>query len=90
MSKVLKTTIMTSRDFNQNIASAKRAAKNGPVIITDRGKEAFVLQTIEHHNQNRKAGISLYDALVPKNAEEMDFEFEIPTWNFVAKVPDFE
>ena len=30
-------TTMSSRDFNQDTSGAKRAAKEGPVFITDRG-----------------------------------------------------
>lgn len=31
------TTILSSRDFNQDVSRAKRAAEDDPVIITDRG-----------------------------------------------------
>ncbi|WP_442582637.1 type II toxin-antitoxin system Phd/YefM family antitoxin [Mesorhizobium sp. ASY16-5R] len=40
-------TTMTSRQFNQDTARAKREARNGPVFITDRGKPTHVLMTIE-------------------------------------------
>jgi antitoxin (DNA-binding transcriptional repressor) of toxin-antitoxin stability system len=36
-------TEIASRDFNQDVSRARRAADNGPVIITDRGKPAYVL-----------------------------------------------
>lgn len=36
---------MTSREFNQHTSRAKAAADRGPVIITDRGKPAYVLTT---------------------------------------------
>ncbi len=35
---------ISGRDFNQDVAGAKRAAEKGPDIITDRGMPAFVLQ----------------------------------------------
>ena len=35
--------VMSSREFNQNPSEAKREAETGPVIVTDRGKPAFVL-----------------------------------------------
>jgi prevent-host-death family protein len=67
-------TIITSRDFNQDTAGAKRAAELGPVIITDRGKPAHVLLTV-----------AAYEALVaeaPKItrllAEAEKIEFEAP------------
>jgi PHD/YefM family antitoxin component YafN of YafNO toxin-antitoxin module len=40
-------TTMTSRQFNQDTSRAKKAAEKGPVYITDRGKPAHVLLTIE-------------------------------------------
>jgi len=36
-------TKLSSREFNQYISRAKRAADMGPVIITDRGQPAYVL-----------------------------------------------
>ena len=36
-------TTISSRDFNQDVSQAKRAAEAGPVVITDRGRPAFVL-----------------------------------------------
>ncbi len=38
-----KITTMTSREFNQHTGVAKSAADKGPVVITDRGKPAYVL-----------------------------------------------
>lgn len=38
-------TTLTSRDLNQDVSRAKKAAKDGPVVITDRGKPAHVLMT---------------------------------------------
>ena len=40
-------TTVTSRALNQDIAGAKRAARSGPVFITDRGRPAHVLLCIE-------------------------------------------
>ena len=34
---------MSARDFNRDVSAAKRAADHGPVIITDRGRAAYVL-----------------------------------------------
>ena len=36
-------TTLSSRELNQDVTRAKKAAKNGPVFITDRGKPAPVL-----------------------------------------------
>ena len=39
-------TTVTSRELNRDVARAKRAAKAGPVFITDRGRHAHVLLSI--------------------------------------------
>ncbi len=46
----LRTTI-SSRTLNQDIGRAKRAARLGPVVITDRGRPAFVLLRYEAYRQ---------------------------------------
>ena len=43
--KLPRAVTMTSREFNQHTSRAKAAADHGPVIITDRGKPAYVLTT---------------------------------------------
>ena len=42
-------TTLTSRELNQDIGRAKRAAQHGPVFITDRGKPAHVLLSIDEY-----------------------------------------
>lgn len=39
--------VMTSREFNQDVSQAKRAARLAPVFVTDRGKPTHVLLGIE-------------------------------------------
>jgi hypothetical protein len=36
-------TKLSSREFNRNISRAKRAADEGPVIVTYRGEQHYVL-----------------------------------------------
>lgn len=42
-------TTFSSRRFNQDATRAKNAARNGPVVITDRGRPAHVLLSIEEY-----------------------------------------
>lgn len=42
---------LSAREFNQDVSAAKRAAADGPVVITDRGEPAYVLLTIADYNQ---------------------------------------
>ena len=69
-------TTLSGREFNQDIARAKRAAEKGPVIITDRGAPAFVLQRYEDWRRQAGAGpgVSLLDALADPAGEGIDFE----------------
>ena len=38
-------TTFSSREFNQYVSEAKKAAESGPVFITDRGKPALASST---------------------------------------------
>lgn len=52
---------VTSRDFNQDAARAKKGALNGPVFITDRGRPAHVLLSIEEYQRLTGKGRTLAD-----------------------------
>ena len=39
----------SSREFTRDVSAAKRAAENGPVFITDRGRPAYALLRIEDY-----------------------------------------
>jgi prevent-host-death family protein len=67
-------TTMTSREFNQDAGRAKRAAKAGPVFITDRGRPAHVLLTAEQYQALAGRRVSLADALGMPAAARMEFE----------------
>lgn len=41
----------SSRNFTRDVGAAKRAAAEGPVFITDRGRPAFALLKIEDYYQ---------------------------------------
>ena len=56
-------TTITSRELNQDIARAKKAAKSGPVFITNRGKPAHVLLSIEDYRRLAAERRSLVEAL---------------------------
>ena len=45
------TTQFTAREFNQDASRVKRASQEGPVFITDRGKPAHVLMTVEAYER---------------------------------------
>ncbi len=86
---------MSAREFNQYLAKAKRAAQDGPVIITDRGRPAHVLLSYEAYEAMaaKKPARSAYDVMLEANREVNvpgieDIELELP-WRD-AKAPIFE
>jgi prevent-host-death family protein len=69
-------TTVSSREFNQDAGRAKKAARNGPVFITDRGRPAHVLMTIEDYQRLTDRSMSLAEALA--QPDSTDFEFQPP------------
>jgi len=45
------TITFTSREFNRDASRVKKAADGGTVVITDRGRPAHVMMTIEAYEQ---------------------------------------
>ena len=68
----------SSRDFTRDVGAAKRAAAEGPVFITDRGRPAFALLKIEDYyhlaGQQEASLLDVMDA-IPGGA---GIEFEAP------------
>jgi len=66
-------TTFSSREFNQDTSKAKKAAKNGPVFITDRGKPAHVLLSIEEYQSMVAPAASIVDLLALPGTETIRF-----------------
>jgi Antitoxin Phd_YefM, type II toxin-antitoxin system len=66
-------TTLSSREFNQDASKAKKAAQSGPVFITDRGRPAHVLLTIEAYQALAGNSASIIDLLALPGVEEIDF-----------------
>ena len=69
-------TTLSSREFNQDTSRAKKAAAKGPVFITDRGRPAHVLLSIEEYRRITGGHRKIADALAMP--EVADIEFETP------------
>ncbi len=67
-------TTLSSREFNQDTSGAKKAARSGPVFVTDRGKPAYALLTIEDYRRLTGGQIALAEALAQPDAPDFDFE----------------
>lgn len=73
----MPTTTLSSREFNQDASGAKRAARKGPVIITDRGRPAHVLLTIEAYEKltrNTRKAQGIADLLAMPGVAQIEFE----------------
>jgi prevent-host-death family protein len=80
-------TTLSSREFNQGASDAKRAANNGPVFITDRGRPAHVLLSFEDYQQLTQQRRNIADALaMPGN---VDIEFDPPRVTLGSRLADF-
>lgn len=69
-------TTISSREFNQDTSRAKQAASKGPVFITDRGRPAHVLLTIEDYQELSGSRASIVEQLAMPG--EADVEFDPP------------
>lgn len=67
-------TTVSSREFNHDVGAAKKAAANGPVFITDRGRPSHVLLTVEAYRRLLAKQPSLVDLLAMPEAAAIEFE----------------
>ena len=66
--------IFTSREFNQDSSRAKKAADEGPVFITDRGRPSYVLLTVAEFERLTHPKATIVDLLAMPDAPLIDFE----------------
>ncbi len=81
-------TQLSSREFNQDSAGAKKAAEKGPVVITDRGRPAHVLLTYEAYERLIGAHHVLDTLGRPVGIE--DVELDVPMSGETSPVPAFD
>lgn len=67
-------TTVSSREFNQDTSRAKQAARRGPVFITDRGRPAHVLITIEEYQKLTGGPMTLADALAQPEGTDVELD----------------
>ncbi len=80
-------TTLSSREFNQDTSRAKKAAGHGPVFITDRGKPAHVLLSIEDYQRLAGTRRKIADALAMPGVA--DIEFDPPRVTIGSRPTDF-
>jgi len=78
----------SSRDFTRDVSAAKRAAARGPVLITDRGRPAYALLSIQDYyalsGAQQESLLDVMDA-IPGG---MGIEFDPPPAQIALPVAD--
>lgn len=77
-------TTMSARDLNRDVSAAKRAASDGPVVITDRGEPAYVLLSIEEYQRLTDSG----EDLVARLSMDDDIDFEPARLDVGLRIPE--
>lgn len=95
-------TTFSSREFNQDTGRAKKAAADGPVFITDRGRPAHVLLSIEDYRKmtemvsahveradfvTEKPKKNILELLAMPGLEKLDDDFEFPILRTISLKP---
>ena len=80
---------VSSREFTRDVSAAKRAAAAGPVFITDRGKPAHVLLSIEGYRKLAHQEQSLLQ-LMDSMPSTVGIEYEPPRVEFHLKLPSYD
>ena len=80
----------SSREFTRDVSAAKRAAAEGPVFITDRGRPAFVLLKIDDYHRTvgskERTLLELMDSIPGGEG----IEFDPPRMNLVSRPAEFD
>lgn len=85
----MATKSMTSREFNRDTGGAKKAASDGPVYITDRGRPSHVLLSFDDYQRLAGSEESIIDLLAePPGAE--DFNLNTPVSPDMARLAEFD
>ncbi|MCW9698789.1 MULTISPECIES: type II toxin-antitoxin system Phd/YefM family antitoxin [unclassified Avibacterium] len=80
-------TIMTSREFNQHLNQAQKAAQIAPVIVTNRGEPTYVLMSYADYQKMLQSHSprNALEALTPQ--DEADIELDIPPRSIKQRTP---
>ena len=67
-------TTFSSREFDQDTRRARKAAMDGPVFITDRGRPALVLLSFEQYEALVGRAANIVDLLALPGVEDVEFD----------------
>jgi PHD/YefM family antitoxin component YafN of YafNO toxin-antitoxin module len=75
--EAMQISTFSSRDFNQRVAVAKKAARGDRVVyILDRGQPAHVLMSFDKFRELSGQGQNILQLLSMPEAADIDFEIE--------------
>jgi PHD/YefM family antitoxin component YafN of YafNO toxin-antitoxin module len=71
----MSSTTLSTQEFSRNADAAARAAQEGPVFITDRGRTVHVLLNFSDYQRLVKEHRNMAELLsIPEIAAEVDFD----------------
>ncbi|MBO9545527.1 type II toxin-antitoxin system Phd/YefM family antitoxin [Caulobacter sp.] len=73
--------IITSREFNQDVSQAKRAARIEPVFITDRGRPTHVLMSVENYRRLTGQTETIVDLLAMPGLPAVELPRSTEAWD---------
>jgi len=81
----------SSREFNQDVATVKRSAQEGPVFITNRGEPEYVFLSIKNYQKITAGERSLYDVFskLGDDGDDGDDDFNPSTLNIQLQEVEF-
>lgn len=71
-------TTLSSREFNQRASEAKKAANDGLVFITDRGRPSHVLMSMEQYRRLTASQRKIADLLAMPDVADVELETPRP------------
>ena len=82
---------VSSREYNKKASSIRKAATDGPVVITVRGIPESVLMSYRDYQKISETRHSIVDALyMPELAQLDDSELEIPKSTKTIRYAEFD
>lgn len=73
--------VVTSREFNQDVSQAKRAARLEPVFVTDRGRPTHVLMSVETYRRLTGQTETIVDLLAMPGLAPVEPPRSTDTWD---------
>ena len=86
----MRTTTISSSQFNRAVGRAKNAARSGPVIITDCGNRTHVLLTFAAYRSLAGPGGKIAELLAMPGASDIDFDIDISPRRDLARPAKFD